>query len=80
MIITVTATHHRSRYVVLEDLEPALTSISCSFRSSQTIIEFALGDADLFQHTRDAWSRENSLLLVTHHPGCNPDNERSIYK
>jgi hypothetical protein len=80
MLVTVMATHYRSRYIVLEDLEPALTSISCNLHSTQTILEFTLGDSDLFQRSRDAWSKERSLLVVTNHPGCNPENERGVYK
>jgi len=80
MLITLTATHYRSRYVVLEDLEPALTSISCNLKSSDTILKLTFNNSDLFQRSRESWSLESSLLLVTHHAGCNPDNERSVYK
>jgi hypothetical protein len=80
MAITVTATHRSSRYIVLEDLEPGLSNVSCAHDSAQTTIDLVFGTVELLQYSKNVWLKESSLLFITQHVGCNADDERAVYK
>jgi hypothetical protein len=61
--------------LALEDIELHLDSIQCS----EAAIKISLESRYHFHKAREAWGNIGDFLVVTSHPGCNHNGERSPY-
>lgn len=77
MDITLTS-HDSVPIVLLEDFEHLTSSITCLGDS----IKITFSDRSDFAYTQDLWDPLEEFVLISSHPesGCNPSDERGIYK
>lgn len=77
-MVTVTASHARDKYVVVEDFDSLLSSFTCSEQTNTLSLSF--GHVESFEAAKSLWSHDKHLLFVTHHWSCNSDFERGVHK
>ncbi|RDL37181.1 uncharacterized protein BP5553_04614 [Venustampulla echinocandica] len=70
-----TATKYKLPALVLEDIEMALDNVQC-FASTITV-EFS--NKQTLAAARESWDHLEQFLIITSHPGCNMDGERTPY-
>ncbi|PSN64494.1 hypothetical protein BS50DRAFT_590302 [Corynespora cassiicola Philippines] len=79
-VISVTASHRESAYVVVEDFEHLLSDFTCIHNDGITSLKFVFNTTQSIGWAQELWTNRSSILFVTHHVSCNPSNERAVYK
>ncbi|KAH0545378.1 hypothetical protein FGG08_000519 [Glutinoglossum americanum] len=81
-LVSVTASHKNTSYVLVEDFEDVLSDIRCVNNAVNVPISMVLQfmDGDAFKYARGHWMRHDTLLFVTHHHSCNEGHKRGVYR
>ncbi|KAI9765258.1 MAG: hypothetical protein M1839_005596 [Geoglossum umbratile] len=81
-VVTVTASHKNTLYVLVEDFEDSLSEIHCvnDTDSESTSMVLRFKDGGAFRHARSHWTSHDRLLFITHHSSCNEGHKRGVYK
>lgn len=73
--------HKKYKYVLVEDFEHLLSSITCARTGNGTSTLWILfAEESYLSLAKWHWNTNQPLLFVTHHMGCNEPDERGVYK
>ena len=74
------AVHNDYNYVLVEDFEHLLSSITCQkLDEDMARLSIRFEDRRSLSLAETHWTKSRRLLFVTHHMGCNSPMERGVY-